>query len=155
MRYTTRCLKELVVLIIRKACLMNQEISSKSKPESNKQERQIKYELTELFNALENENIVQTILAVKSACVLLLYNDRQINDIKRFSCEGSNPSVLPIDTTFNLCDLWITDTSYRNKRLINQESGKNPIFVGPMMFHFTKDEGAFSRFALELLATDP
>ena len=66
-----------------------------------------------------------------------------------------NPSVLPIDTIFNLCDLWVTDTSYGNKRLINRESGKNPIFLGPMMLHFTKDEGAFDRFAPELLAADP
>ena len=124
----------------------NQQLKSSSK--NNKQERQINYELIGFFNALENENIVQTISAVKSAYFLFLYNDRQINDIKRFCCEGSNPSVLPIDTTLNLCDLWITDTSYRNKRLINRESGKNPIFVGPMMFHFTKDEGAFGRFAL-------
>ena len=86
---------------------------------------------------------------------MFLYNDKQINNIKRFCCEGSNPSVLPTDTTFNLCDLWITDTSYQNKRLINRESGKNPIFVGPKMFHFTKDEGALSRFVLELLAADP
>ena len=35
------------------------------------------------------------------------------------------------------------DTSYQNKHLINRESGKNPIFVDPMMLHFTKDKGAF------------
>ena len=86
---------------------------------------------------------------------MFLYNERQINDIKKFCCEYSNQSILPIDTAFNLCDLWITNTSYRNKRLINRESGKNPIFVGPMMLHFTKNEGAFGRFALELLAADP
>ena len=127
---------------------MNQEIKNrkpqlKSSSKNNKQERQINDKLTALFNALENENLVQTISAVKSAYFLFLYNDRLINDIKRSCCEGSNPSVLPIDTTFNLCDLWIADTSYRNKRLINRESGKNPIFVDPMMFCFTKDEGAF------------
>ena len=127
--------------------IKNRKQQLKSSSKNNKQERQINDELTALFNALENENIVQTISAVKSAYFLFLYNDRQINDIKRFCCEGSNPSILPIDTTLNLCDLWITDTSYRNKRLINRESGKNPIFVGPMMFHFT-DEGAFGRFAL-------
>ena len=37
----------------------------------------------------------------------------------------------------------------------NREPGKNPIFVGLMMLHFTKDEGAFGRFALEILAADP
>ena len=134
--------------------IKNRKQQLKNSLKNNKQEWQINDNLTALFNALENENIVQTISAVKSAYFLFLYNDRQINDIKRFCCEGSNPFVLPIDTTFNLCNLWITDTSYRNKRLINRESGKNLIFVGPMMFHFTKDEGALDRFALELLAAD-
>ena len=27
--------------------------------------------------------------------------------------------------------------------------------MGPMMLHFTKDEGVFGRFALEILAADP
>ena len=135
----------------------NQQLKSSSK--NNKQERQINYELIGFFNALENENIVQTISAVKSAYFLFLYNDRQINGIKRFCCEGDNPSVLPIDTIFNHCDLWITDTSsYQSKRLINRESRKKHIFVGSMMFHFAKDEGAFGasgRFVFELLAADP
>ena len=41
------------------------------------------------------------------------------------------------------------------KQIMNRESGKNPIFVSPMMLYFTKDEGAFGRFTLELLAADP
>ena len=39
--------------------------------------------------------------------------------------------------------------------MINRESGKNPIFVGAIMLQFTKDNGAFGRFVLELLSTDP
>ena len=73
----------------------------KSSPKYNKQELQINDELTELFNAVENVNIVQTISAAKSAYFLFFYNDRQINDIKKFCCEDSNPSALLIDTTFN------------------------------------------------------
>ena len=88
----------------------------KSSSNYNKQEQQTNGELTALFNALENVNIVQTISAVKSAYFLLLYNDRQINDIKTFCCKDSNPSVLPINTTFNLCDLCITDTSHHTER---------------------------------------
>ena len=45
----------------------------------------------------------------------------------------------------------LTDTCYRNKRLINSKSGAHPVFLGPVMLHFTKDEATFSRFALELL----
>ena len=73
----------------------------KSSSKYNKQELQINDELTELFNALENVNIVQTISAAKSAYFLFLYKDRQISYVKKFYCEDSNPSVLLIDTTFN------------------------------------------------------
>ena len=89
--------------------IKNRKQQLKSSSKYNKQERQTNDKLTTLFNAPENVNIVQTISAVKSGYFLFLYNDRQINDINMFCCEDSNPSVLPIDTTFNLCDLWITD----------------------------------------------
>ena len=130
-----------------------QQLKSSSK--YNKQDWQTNDELTTVFNALENENIIQTISAVISTYFLFLYTDRQIKGIKNVCCEDSKPSVLPIDTTFNLCNLRITDTSYRNKGLINRESEKNLIFLGRIMFYFTKGEGAFGQFALELLAADP
>ena len=36
--------------------------------------------------------------------------------------------------------MWLTDTCYRNKRLINSKSGAHPVFLGLVMLHFTKDE---------------
>ena len=74
-------------------------------------------------------------------------------DIKHFCC-GANASVLGVDTTFNLCNMWVTDTCYHNKRVINRETGNNSIFLGPTLFHFTKDDKTFSRLALELLDTE-
>ena len=41
----------------------------------------------------------------------------------------------------------VTDSSYRNKYLTR--------IYRSVIFHFTKDEITFSRFALEMLATDP
>ena len=79
--------------------IKNRKQQSKISSTYNKQGRQINDELTTLFNALENVNIVQPVSAVKSAYFLFLYNDRQINDVRKFCCEDSNPSVLPTDTT--------------------------------------------------------
>ena len=50
--------------------------------------------------------------------------------------------------------MWITDTSYRNKRLLNSGRRKHPVFLGPMIIHFAKDENTFMRFALEILASN-
>ena len=51
--------------------------------------------------------------------------------------------------------MWVTDTWYDNKRIINPETGNNPIFLGPTLFHFTKTDKTFSILALELLDTEP
>ena len=81
----------------------------------------------------------------------LLYQPRQINDIFHFRCTDTNATTLAIPTTFNLCNFWVADTTYCNKRLINSEAKKHPVFFGLLMLHFTKDNNAFARFAQELL----
>ena len=49
----------------------------------------------------------------------------------------------------------VTDTCYRKKRLINPENGQHPIFSGPTLLHFTKDDQTFSRLALEEVHAEP
>ena len=54
----------------------------------------------------------------------------------RFCVKGN--SVWQVDTTFELTDrLWLTDSSYQNESLIN-ENGCHPTFPGPSMWHFRK-----------------
>ena len=62
--------------------------------------------------------------------------------------------VFVVDTTFNLCDLWITNISYGNKRLVNTIDGGTPVHLGPIMLHFTKDEKTVGRFGLETLSAN-
>ena len=87
--------------------------------------------------------------------IFFLKTDRQINDMLKFCCTPHNSSVLGVDTTYNLCDMWMTDTCYRSKRLINPKTKSHPVFLGPMLFHFTKNKETFLRFALELFTSDP
>ena len=54
-------------------------------------------------------------------------------------------------TIYAICG---SDTSYRSQRLLNSGSRKHPVFLGPVMKHFTKDENTFMRFALEILASN-
>ena len=81
--------------------------------------------------------------------------ERQVEDVVKFCCTGQNTAVFGIDTTYNLCDMWVTDSCYRNKRLIGNDSGHHPVFLGPALFHFTKKDQTFTRFALELQASNP
>ena len=72
----------------------------------------------------------------------------------KLCCNGS--AVLSIDITFNLGELWLTYSSFRNKNLINNNAnGNHPIFLGPCFFHFKKDESIFCRFFMEMIAIDP
>ena len=66
----------------------------------------------------------------------------------------SSKGVLSVDTTFNLCDSWVTDTCYYNKWLVNSD-GHNPVFSGPTLIHFQKDSSIFGRFLLEMCAHNP
>ena len=51
--------------------------------------------------------------------------------------------------------MWITDTSYRNLRLLNTNTENNPVYLRPIMMHFTKKEKNVSQFVLELFSERP
>lgn len=105
-------------------------------------------QLSMLISKQKEIDFIKGISITKNAYFVYLYNSRQILDVEQFCCCSTNPVPLGVDTTFNLCDLWLTDTSYRNQRLSKISDGKNPVFLGPSMFHFTKNIDTFSRFFL-------
>ena len=51
--------------------------------------------------------------------------------------------------------MWVTDRYYHNKNIFIPETENHPIFLGPTLFQFTKDDKKFSRLAVELFDTDP
>ena len=51
--------------------------------------------------------------------------------------------------------LWLTDTSYTNTALIKTQDTKHSEFPGPMMVHFTKDQGTYRRLATEIVTAKP
>ena len=81
------------------------------------------------------------------------HTETQMHNIEKFFCLERDSSVFATDTTFNLYEIWVNDTSYRNK-LINPVSGKNLVFLGPVLTNFTKDKVTFGRFVLELLSSN-
>ena len=93
---------------------------------------------------------VQTVLISGDWFLAFIYSERQLNDIVKFCCnlDDVSSSVLGVDTTFNLCDMWLTDTSYRNQRLktVRSNRKRSPVFMGPAMLHHSKDENTFRRF---------
>ena len=66
-----------------------------------------------------------------------------------FCSKDEKGSVIAADTTYNLCNLWVTDNSYCNQRLVKTNTRKHPVFLGPILVHFTKYITTFSQFELE------
>ena len=85
-------------------------------------------------------SFLKTVTVTDQSYIPFAYTEKQVSDIEKFCCKSTEARVFAVDTTFNLCNLWITDTSYRNKRLVNIIDGKTPVHLGPIMLHFTKDE---------------
>ena len=105
----------------------------------------------------DSSSPVRTVAVSGDSHIAFLYTDKQLKDTELFCCDpnDNNSCVLGIDTTFKLCNLWITDTSYRNKRLFSSRTRKNLVHLGSVMMHFIKDEETFRRFCDELISTNP
>ena len=81
--------------------------------------------------------------------VVICYTDEQVRDLKRF-CSVKTPSylrtVLGVDRTFNLGPCYVTVSVYRNLSVVRKSSSDNPIFIGPVMFHFDGRAETYRRF---------
>ena len=112
-------------------------------------------DLSSLLRDLKSMHVVGSIIVKKHCYLFYISTETQVEDVVKFCCTGQNASVLGIGTMYNLRDMWVTDSYYRNKRLIGNDSGHHPVFLGPPLFHFTEDDQTFTRFPLELRASNP
>ena len=86
---------------------------------------------------------------------LFLATDQQLQDLETYCCRRDDAFILTVDTTFKLCDCWITDTSYRNPRLIEGRNDHHPVFLGPQLIHSRKDSTVFAELAHILIDLNP
>ena len=115
-------------------------------------------DLDKLLRAQRDPNSpVRTVIAWRDSYMAFVYTDKMLRDLELFCCDeyDKEACVLGVDSTFGLCDMWITDTSYRNKRLLSARSRGNPVHLGPVMFHMSKDDETFRRFSMEIIASNP
>ncbi|KAK7108117.1 hypothetical protein V1264_015910 [Littorina saxatilis] len=95
----------------------------------------------------------------KVPCIIL-YNNDQMSDLKRFCCPPltAQSTVLGVDKTFNLSDVHVTCTVYKNLAVKNRTTKEHPIFFGPLFLHGDSDTDTyflfFQRLAGELAHCD-
>ena len=87
---------------------------------------------------------------------VVIFSENQINDVQRFCCSGK--TVLGVDKTFNLGEVFVTASTFKNLALMNPLSDDHPIFLGPMYLHGSSTFDAyhpfFSCLAASLRGTD-
>lgn len=95
------------------------------------------------------DSIVRSIIRERGkAPCLILYTDDQITDIKNLCCTGQ--SILGIDKTFNLCDMHVNATCYKQVTVDMQSTGEPPIFMGPLYIHDNSDYETYCNFFYHL-----
>ena len=75
----------------------------------NTREKQNSDEVMSLFISQQSCHILKTVSVSKLIFFAAICQPRQINDIVHFCCTDINAVTLAIGTTFNLCNLWVTD----------------------------------------------
>ncbi|CAF3980247.1 unnamed protein product [Rotaria sp. Silwood1] len=82
----------------------------------------------------------------EEAPVLVLSQPHMIKELKRCCITSSDqmqPSVLCIDTTFNLGRFFVTPIAFRNTAVQYRKTKKAPIFIGPIMIHYRDDAQSY------------
>ena len=94
----------------------------------------------------EDSHFIRNIVLTPDEYLVTAYSDVELNDIETFCVNGNN--VLLLYATFDVCDMWLSDTTYQNRRLVKTW------FFGPILFHMIKTPETFSRFCMDLVASN-
>jgi len=101
----------------------------------------------------ENTFVRQVTFGDGKVPTAILYTDEQIEDIKRFcfKMDGTG-EVLGVDKTYNLSNVFVTTTVYKNMSVVKNETGEAPLFLGPMLLHGNSDFELFTTFFSHIAA---
>ncbi|CAF2963068.1 unnamed protein product, partial [Rotaria sp. Silwood2] len=120
----------------------NQVYNARQKSESNVDE------YLAIMRNLEKSNSIVARFSISrgEAPVLVLSQPYMIKELKRCCINPSDqtqPSVLCIDTTFNLGRFFVTPIAFRNTAVQYRKTKKAPIFIGPTMIHYRDDAQSY------------
>ena len=105
-------------------------------------------QIQHLSSSIHSSNFVQhVILSRAKVPAVILHSEEQILDISRFCCPTVGESTpLRVGKTFNLTELHLTTTVYKNLAVTRKTKGKHPVFFGPMFLHGNSDFETFATF---------
>lgn len=86
----------------------------KAKSKGNTREDPLFRSLNSMEMEDDDECFHQQFIKTAGTATHLLFNRRQVNDIKNFCTDFGKSSVLSVDVTFNLGPFWAIVTTYQN-----------------------------------------
>ena len=87
--------------------------------------------------------------------VVILCTDFQINELKRCCIRSNNASVVSVDPTFELGNFYVTPICFLHPMFISRDTGRNPLFIGPILIHKRMTFQAYHFFASQLVNLCP
>jgi hypothetical protein len=86
-----------------------------------------------------------------SVPVLVLFTDEQIQDVRQFCCSGQGfkNTILGVDKTYNLGQVYVTVTAFKQLAL-QRPDGSHPLFFGPMLIHGSSNKATFEKIFFAL-----
>ena len=66
---------------------------------------------------------------------VLLFTDKTMELLQACCVEGLAPSVLGVDRTYNLGEVYVTATCFQHRGLVTRDKNEVPVMVGPILLH--------------------
>ena len=112
-------------------------------------------QIQHLQTGIHEGDFVQHVLTSKGKVPsVIMYTTEQLLDLRRFCCQDrdlAHSTVLEVDKTFNLTELHLTTTVFKNMSVYRNGTSEHPIFFGPLMLHGSSDFESFYAFFSSLV----
>ena len=127
----------------------------KAKSKGNTREDPLFRSLNSMEMEDDDERFHQQFIKTAGTATHLLFNRRQVNDIKNFCTDFGKSSVLSVDVTFNLGPFWAIVTTYQNLILRRKGQQNHPVMIGPVALVKDKTEKSYSHLFKALVSEEP
>ena len=104
-------------------------------------------EILAVMNLSVTEPFIQVVqLTNRKVPTVILYDPRQLHEIRSFCFDARRGSILSFDKTYNLGSLFVTVSTYMNMALRRLNTGDSPVFIGPLFLHGNSDASTYHSF---------
>ena len=86
--------------------------------------------------------------------LIVLANNFQLAEVKRFCTDPARFSVLGVDVTFNVGEYYVCLTTYRDL-MLKTKSGVHPVMLGPILLHQRKLFSSYYTLPATMIRYDP